>query len=970
MKLSVKGQLQLAARAAFAASAAVAFAAPVLVQAQEAEEEAVELETFQVTGSRISRAEMESASPVTVITRDVIIAAGITDVGSLIQRLPSMSGSPIGTTTNNGGNGSVQVDLRGMGVNRTLTLVNGKRTVDGGDYQTIPVTMIERVEILKDGGSAIYGADAVAGVVNIITRKDYDGIGFDVQTNGWANTDGAEQDSYSFIAGKTFTGGNFVFGAEYVTQQHAYQSDAPWDFFQNTYYIYPEGCENQVAAPFDGTPQGGCYPLGSSSIPEGRLRFANALEGGTGQGTFMNPDGGGIVPYDGRTYNYAPVNYIQTPYDRTNLFGEGNFDLTDNIHFNGGFRGNFRQSAQELAPTPYFSIFDPAYDGLFNGVSYSGISEDNYYLRQAVDAYNAANAGSAGFTPLTYQPVTDARRRMEEGTRRFTEDVTQMQVVAGLNGTFSGLDWDVYYNKGYRSRIDRDTGQFAGSRLANALGPSADLDGDGTPECYGDINNPETLIKGCVPLNLFGGPLSVTQEMLDYVGVDLVDTFLTTQDEVGSSLSGRAFTLPGGALGWVVGHQYRGETFEYSPDSGKQIDAVTGNTGVGTQGSLYSNGYFGEVYAPLFDNGAQFVALKGGLRYDDFSRFDGETTWQAGLEVNPISDLKFRATASTVFRAPTIGDLFGGQVDNFPTYTDPCDTDTDNDGVVGDVDLPTGCAQVAPNSDRQVLARVGGNSSLTPETGDTLTAGVVWAPKFVYGSLSTTIDYWQIKIKDGISSLGVQNILDECYFDSNAEFCALITRNDDYSVAQIVDKGLNVAEQGAEGVDTEVRYSVPSSVGRFETAVLWTHLLERTKVAFAGEPEVDLSGRYTDPTAEDGGAYATDKVNYSLSWYWDRVTVGYLGQYIGGLDADTFCNCGPGAAANPEGKYIQKIAAVRYHDVYAGYDFPWGMKIQGGITNVTNEAPPFIEQGFNAATDPSTYRVFGRGYYVRLSQKF
>ena len=923
-------------------------------------------EEIVVTGSRIPRPDLDSASPVTIISYETIATGGITDIGDLVQRIPSMSGSPIGTTTNNGGNGSVQIDLRGMGVDRTLTLVNGRRTVDGGDYQTIPAVMIERIEVLKDGGASVYGADAVAGVVNIITRSGFDGLEVSVQTADFFDMKSGAQNTVGLIGGKTFEGGHFTFGAEYVDQEQAFQSDTPWEFFQNSYYIYPEGCERQVTAPYDGTPQGGCYVIGSSRIPEGRLRFIaggtnrTIINPGTGRsGVVMNPDGSGIVPYDGRVYNYAPVNYIQTPYERTNVFADGKLALTDDIDFSASIRGNFRQSAQELAPQPYNSPTDPAYEGVFNGVAYRGISEDNYYLRQAITAFNATN----GTAPdLAFEPISDGRRRMTEIDRRFTQDITQFQVNLGLDGSFGNdLKWDVYYNFGYRGRTDHDFGQFSGPPLADALGPSADLDGDGTPECYGDVTDPSTLIDGCVPFNMFGGPLSVTQAMLDYVGVDLTDSFLTTQDEAVASVSGKMFDLPGGKLGWAAGVGYGKVDLDFQPDSAKQNDSVTGNTGAGTRGSLKSTSVFAEFLAPLYDNDTQSLDVKAGVRWDDYDAFDAEVTWSAGVEFHAMEDLKLRATYGTVFRAPTIFDLYGGIVDNFPTYNDPCIP------PVGQP-LPPGCAQVGVQTDSQLLARVGGNPLLSPETGDTLTAGVVWSPQFGNGDLSVTLDYWQIKIQDGISSLGVQFILDDCYINQNSASCALVFRTPAYDIDHVNDGSLNVADQGAKGIDSEVRYAWDTSVGKFEAALLWSHNLERTKTAFPGASEIDLSGRYTDPTAEDGGAYATDKLNYSFKWYWNDLLLGYQGEYISALDADTFCNCGAGN--QPDGSYRQKIDALLFHDLLAQYTFGTGTKITAGITNLTDEEPPFIDTGFNASTDPSTYRMFGRGYYLRLSHSF
>ncbi len=570
-------------------------------------------------------------------------------------------------------------------------------------------------------------------------------------------------------------------------------------------------------------------------------------------------------------YNYAPVNYIQTPYERNNIFAEAHFDVTETVRFNTSYRGNFRSSEQELAPLPYTGG-DPFYNGTFTNpatgavVAYEGISENNYYLRQAIDAYNLANG-----TALSYDPVIQPRRRMIETNRRFTQDVNQYQVFAGFEGTFNELDWEVFYNTGRRTRNDNDFGQFSGARLQNALGPSADLDGNGQPECYTDVTNPATLIDGCVPLNLFGGgavdPVTsqptvttVTQDMIDYVSADLTDHYVTTMDTAGFSVSGSVFDLPGGQMGWAAGYGYWGQSYTYAPDSGKQTEAVTGNVGAGTDGSLYNNAVFAEVLLPLFDNGAQALDVKAGVRYDSYNAFDAETTWQAGLEFQAIESVKIRATTSTIFRAPTILDLYGGLVDNFPTYNDPCIP-------VPPATLPPGCDQVGVSLDSQLRSREGGNPFLVPETGDTLTAGVVWTPDFGSNDLSFTVDYWQVQLEDGISSLGVQFILEDCYVRENAASCALITRAPDYSIDQVLNGNLNVAEQSAKGVDAEVRWNMESSIGQWEAAILWSHLLERLKKPSPVDDTVDLAGTYTDTTAEDGGAHATDKFNYSCGRY-------------------------------------------------------------------------------------------------------
>jgi iron complex outermembrane receptor protein len=944
-----------------AGAMALSFAPDVV--AQDAQDDDALIEEVVVTGSRIRRADIDSASPVTILSRADIEAAGVTDVGELLQRLPSMSGSPIGTTTNNGGNGAVLIDLRGMGVNRTLTLINGQRVVDGGDYQTIPSTMIERVEILKDGASAVYGADAVAGVVNIITRRDFEGVEVTAQYADWMKTDAGRQWSIGLISGSEFETGNVVFGLEYVDQKSALQSDTPWAFMQDSPYIYPAGCEKdgRMFDEYKGGPDSGCYMGGSSRIPEGALRFV-------GQGRFLiEPTAsepyevGLMIPHDGRNYNYAPVNFIQTPFKRTNIFSESHFDITDTIRFNSEFRANYRRSQQKLAPMPYDTRpgLDPAHAGVFDGVAYNGISEENYYLRRAVDLYNDVNDAD-----LQYEPMGDVRRRMIEGDRTFDQQIVQIQYVMGFEGTFADMDWDVYLNQGWRSRTDVDKGQVGGAALNAALGPSADRIGDdGRPECYTSLGPDGALIDGCVPLNLFGGgsviretgeitSQSITPDMLNYISVPLTDVYKTRQTLAGANLTGSAWELPAGPLGWAVGYGYWKQNYTYDPDSAKASDTVSGNTGEGTKGSLTNNNVYLEVLAPVWDNGTQNLYLKGGVRYDDWDAFKGDTTWQIGVELQALEALKVRGTYGTVFRVPTISNLFGGVVDSFPTYNDPCVTEA------GET-LPPGCEREGVQDDNQVPTKVGGNPNVIPETGHTWTAGLVWAPTFGEHGFTATVDYWSIDLKDGISSYGVDFILNDCYVNQNPDSCALVTRRPDYSVGRIVDVTENVSEQGGKGVDTEIRWDYSSNIGQWQAAILWSHLIERTKVAFPGAPEEDLSGRYTDPTAQDQGAFPNDKINYSVQWFYNDFSVGYMGEYISSLDAT--------AVFLPDYEY--KVKSQLYHDLMASYNWR-NTTFSAGLTNFTNKKPPYIDAGFNAKTDPPTYRMFGRGYYLKVAWKF
>ena len=399
-------------------------------------------------------------------------------------------------------------------------------------------------------------------------------------------------------------------------------------------------------------------------------------------------------------------------------------------------------------------------------------------------------------------------------------------------------------------------------------------------------------------------------------------------------------------MGWAAGYEYRKEQFTYVPDSGKQKDEVTGNTGAGTDGSYKSDSIYGEILLPVFDNGTQSLDITAGMRYDDFDTFGSESTYQVGIELYLMEDLNFRATEGEVFRAPSIGEAFAGQVDSFPTYKDPCIPAAGSP-------LPPGCAQVGLQLDSQLLARVGGNPNLEPEFGDTFTAGIVWTPEFELGSLSVTVDYWETELENMISSLGVNYILDDCYNALNAGSCGLITRRSDYSIAQVLDGPLNVALETAGGIDTEVRFIFDTDIGQFDTALIWSHMTERDREAFPGDSTEDNVGRYTG-----NDAFAEDKLNYSIDWMRGNFRVAYLGEYISELKSDDAFGVG----------YTQKVDSQLYHDLTFKYTHPdSGVSISTGINNVTDEEPPYIDLGFNAKTDPSTYRLFGRGYFVRLS---
>jgi len=918
------------------------------------EDETEKLESMVVTGTNIKGVDLENAHPVTVIDRQELLATGVSDVGDILQRLPAFTGSPVGTRTNNGGSGAVTVDLRGIGAGRTLVLINGKRTVDGGDFQTIPAAMISRVEILKEGASAIYGADAVAGVINIITRDDFDGIEIETQYSDSIDTKNASNKQASFIFGEKSERGNFTVGMQYEEQEATTQGDTPYAFLQNSYFVLD--ADAFAAGGFDPTSDY-MVAVGSSRIPCGNFNLAsggpsltvNGNSPATGDcgapGRPLTP--ADFRPYEGNifaaqndTYNYAPVNFLQTPYKKTNIFYSGNLAYNDNVTLYSSFRYNHRTSKQRLAPVPYDTRpgGDPGYllaDGS------NGISADNVYNPFGED-------------------IVRVRRRMIEGDREFTQDVTQYQAVFGAGGIIPDTtwSWDASYNFGFRQRVDESFGQFTGSRLSNALGPSF-YDANGVAVC----GTPGNVIAGCVPLNLFGGTGTVTPEMLNYISATLVDHFESQLDVLNVNFTGLLFDMPAGPVGAAVGATYRDQGAKSSPDSAKVNDLVTGNTGAGVEGSYDVSSLYGELSLPLLgrESAAGSLDMNAGFRYDNYSTVGSNTTFQANLVWRPVDSLLLRATFAEVFREPGVGVLFGGQADSFPQAQDPCNNA--NFGNLTAAQQSICVAQGVPQGgwqqdDTQLKATVGGNPNIQPEQGETMTVGLAWSPEFLDG-FTATLDWWSVDLDDGFNTLAVENVIENCLNSgsANSSQCANVIRAPGGDIVTVLAFVQNAATIKVEGIDAEFKYAISTDFGQFSSSLLWTHLIRRETTDFAGADVNEFEGTFD---INSSSAFNQDQGRLNLGWTYEKWSASYHIDYYSAVDAEYSFVGG-----------IQRVAAQVYNDVTVSYAVPWyESTITAGITNLFDKAPPYIDAGFNGSTDPTTYRMFGRSFFLRWKTRF
>jgi outer membrane receptor protein involved in Fe transport len=920
----------------FGAGAAAAISAPAF-SAEEASADNVE--RIEVTGSRIKRADMEGANPVQVITRQELVSSGITNMGDILQEIPSVAGAATNTAINNGGSGAIRVSLRGLGSPRTLVLLNGRRMVASGtganssvDLSTIPTAIVKRVEVLKDGASAIYGSDAIGGVVNIITRDDFEGFEFnasyDIGTEEW---DG-ETKSMDITIGFSGDKGNAVVNAYYVQQGAQWSGDRDWSKFD--YGKDPE--------------TGELIPGGSSATPWGRFRGFDADADGCTDFTHGAANGPGQSdPSDHRTagydcfgssdlYNFAPANYHLTPQERYGLFASGSYELNDSVRVFTELSFNRRSSDIKLAPLPLAPLAFFGYDAPY--------SADNYY-NQTVGPKNGAGES---------QDIADWRRRMvETGGRDSRYRIETVRAMFGIDGEFAnGWGWEASYIFGSNDSATAAQGGVNFEKVELAVGPSF-MDDTGNVVC-GTVDDP---IAGCVSLNVFGVPgtdSEVSQEMLDYITFEAHDLGSNEQQIMSASVFGDAFELPAGTVGFAAGIEHREEKGADYPDALIALGITSGSSRTSTVGSYEVDEAFFEANIPLLSGvaGAEVLEVDVAVRYSDYNTFGDTTNHKIGVRWVPFDGLMVRGTSSTAFRAPSTSDLFAGSSDNSPEVVDPCFQNPTQfciaDGVPAAGFVPIG---------DQLSSTRGGNSDLQPEEADIFTAGLVYSPDFLEG-LSLTLDYWDIEITSAISTLGEQLILNNCA--ATGEHCDKITRFGVDSPLygnsiDIDDRTTNVGGVESSGYDFNVRYTTDIEGGTL-TFNIDTTYYDTYDITQANGDVIENAGYFYRNSGD--GNFPEWKTNADVRYSSDDWSAAWSIRYIGEVDE-------PFSVASG----FRTIDSQTVHDARFSY-FMDNMTATIGLNNVFDEDPPYADTGFNDNTDPRTYNTQGRHVYVSLGLAF
>jgi len=922
------------------------------------------MEQVVVVGSRIRRIDIETSQPVFVLERAQLERTGLVSVGDILQELTA-HGAALNTTFNNGGDGSTRVDLRNLGDNRTLVLVNGRRWItglDGGvDLNSIPLAVIERIEVLKDGASAIYGSDAIAGVINITTVDSYDGMEARAYLGESAEGDGRVE-SYDFTLGTSSERASVVANVSYVKQEPIFAGAREISAVP-TYGLPPNDVSAFASAttpygrfgfgrvgncPFD--PSGNYPASGQCPLPPGyafRGLNRNTYDPETGAWPVFDPVTGG--------YNFAPENYLQTPQERTALYAQGRYDLADTAAFSFELLYNERLSSQELAPIP-----------ITIGVNAQGL---NRITVPAAQVYNPFG-----------QTVTQLAIRPGGQVRNFAQDADTFRFGSGFQGTFDLADrayaWDLNAIYADYTISGRTEGLVNLGRVSDALGPSF-FDAAGNAVC----GTPGAIIAGCVPLDVFRGPEALAPAMLDYIYYTAQDTQQTRSWNYTANLTGDLLDLPAGPLAFAAGYEYRRETGEALQDTLRaQLDNLDNST---YSGSVSVDEMYLELSIPLLADVllAQTLEINLAGRYSDYDTFGDTTNFKGGLRWKPVDQLLVRGSYSQGFRAPTVSDLY------FPVATasnvllsDPCNAEFYGSGETPSAEVLANCvADGVPGGIYEPAGAVfqdafGGNPALQPETSVSKTLGLVWNPPWIAG-LDLSLDWYEIAIDDAISVAFSDELLRYCAFDAVPEACARTTRDPASGELLRVDaRNLNSGELRVEGYDLTVNYRFDTRAGRF--SILWdsTYTAEYVLESPRG------SGLRSVP----GNNFAFEpgfRIRSNLDLAWERGDWGAAAglRYYSPLDEGCFAPADAGyveLCSSPDvvspiyfGYPENRLGSRTYLDLQASWNAPWNARVTAGVQNATDRDPPVSYTAFANSFDPA-YPIPGRFWYASYTQKF
>lgn len=938
--------------------------------AAQGADKAKQLETVTVTGSRISNPNVVSPTPISVLTAADIQATGAINIGDVMTTMPQLATTfTMGNSTRYIGTAGVQQqDLRNLGPDRTLVLVNGRRFVGASagstavDVNMIPAEWIERVEIITGGASAVYGADAVTGVVNFILKKNYQGANLRAQF-GTSEHGGFNKGLVSLTGGMNFAQdkGNIA-----VSVEHSDQAALEFrDRFGNQSYATiktPNGPTDTAlfgnAGGFSNL-AGGTFSLGASTDISKRYVF--------------NPDGSvrpqrfdGIYDNAGRCQdcdylNTNDVSQLQPRYGRTTLSTVASFDITPEHRLYA--EGSYNHANVKTYSQPAFSSASRA--------PYK-IARDNAYIDPSLAALMDAN----GLKSITMQRFDiDAGRRGED-TKRDTA-----RLVLGGNGVIAG-DW--LYDASVNYGVTEETRHNLNNRILDRFYASIDavkdtngnivcrstLDPNSINTATGKVLNPLALDGGCVPTSLFGAGA------INPAAARWFNTTTTTKSKLtqfvggGSVTNNNLFEMPfeAGAASLAAGVEFRRETSRQDTDP-LDLSGATFFNAIPSSGGAYDvkEGYLETVLPLLYGRSlAKSLTVDAAVRFSDYSTVGHTKAWRWGVDWALDDNLRLRGTMSSAVRAPNISELYSGQSQNFFRLNDPCSVDqlknakdpsvrAANCALLG---VPGGWQSTATST---VPGVSGSNPDLKPEQGRTWTAGLVFTPQFLDG-FGLTADYWNIQLNDAISAIGGQDIVSRCVDSPSGignVYCSNMSRGPDHEISFVRSGVQNISALKTSGVDIGAYYTHALGNG----SMRWN--LDATKViAFTEYPFQEDK----DEPIQDNGifGYPEWKLALRASYTLDKWVFNWSSRYFSSMLRVT----NEAYRSNPTSTTPIRYGAGFFNDAKVSYTFDkTGLQAYFGITNVFDRDPPVGVFGVGSL-GAGMYDALGRSYYVGLNFAF
>jgi outer membrane receptor protein involved in Fe transport len=918
------------------------------------------LEEIVVTGTRIARRDAIAESPIFTVDQDAMRVSGFTTVDQYLNTLPQIVPGVSSQSNNPSSNGRAFIDLRGLGSGRNLVLMDGRRMIGqagGGtivDVNTIPAALIERVEVISGGAAATYGADAVAGVVNFIMKKSFDGVAIDGQYRITEEGDGEEWGS-DLTFGGDFAGGrgSAVFNASYFKRQAMYKDARSFAAQASSLTgIFPNGSWNTGTNTPSQAAVDGFFGAG----------LCNANGGSSGFG--FNPDGSpfctgvsnnanrNVVNYQGPeshiaqaffpdrfSYNFEPDNILVLPLERWNLYSA--FEMEVNDHFKPYAKALFTNynSLQELAPTPGGGFIVPV---------------TNPFIPSTIAALAASRDNPTANLSIN-------KRFNAVGGRTGDNNHDVWQLTTGATGDIvASWKYDAYASWARSTLTEVQGGNIRVPRVNELL---AAADG-GNSICAGGLN--------------FFGAAGISQACQDYISLEAKNVTTVEQGIMEAVVTGDLFELPAGTVQSAFGVSYRHLDFDFAPDSGLQPGIVVGfNEQLPTSGRLWYTDLFAEVVVPLVSDvtGIQSLSTTLGARTTDNNIFGSDESWKITLDWAIIDSLRARGGLQHAIRSPNISELFAPQLNNFPNIAnnDPCNFDSSYRTGANAAQVQALCASQAAVAGGaqfsqpfgQAQAIVGGNPDLTPEQADSWTFGLVFTPemnnRFV-DRFSTTIDYWVIEMDDVIAAVGANAIITRCFnaeganpnFDPNNQWCQLYNRDQtDGRIIDLLQLSQNQAKLETSGIDVTMNWGLGVGPGDLDFSLLMTWVERFDSQTTSVDPTNDFVGTIGSGT---GSATPEWRGNLTTTYSWGDFRVQSVNRYIDSMSHANLVTNPNAVATGTESTW--------YWDLAGTYDLTETFTIRAGIQNVANQQPRLYNPNIQANTDPSSFDVLGRRFFV------